>query len=541
MGEDEKSPLDEPSWSFSVQIREADRPELLQPTPAVQVQNDKYPAKPSLSHSSTFKQRFVTAAFFPFFERHFALPDSSSRLIDRLAHTVRTYGWLITAPLAIFILLQVGAPWPWLVVVTVLALVFPPFATILILRSKKKKRMALLMHCLEAIYAALLLELTGFDVMLVIFFAGVLVITASASGGLRNSLTVIGVGSLTAILLYGRVRTGNIEPFSQTNEWIIGGTLILFFTGLGYGYFLLFSGLIRAKKSLQANQDRMTQIHQQVVESIVQPFASDEMILHMLAKDISDAEREKFRKHIRARQQMESLGHRAASVAHDVRNLLQPILILVEMLREHPESKEEAEDLLGEIQSATLRSNDALGQLRRLPERVSGAETCNVVEVVKEVYSLHSKSAGSSMVITLGNEVPSGVHPEVGTVPTVLHQAINNLVVNGLQAMDGAGVLEINVGLEEPGAMLPLIDVSNDMPVVRISVRDTGCGMTEEVCDRIFEPYFTTKASGGGTGLGLASTHAVVTLMGGVVRVQSKVAVGTQFSLILPTVSASPK
>jgi CheY-like chemotaxis protein len=128
--------------------------------------------------------------------------------------------------------------------------------------------------------------------------------------------------------------------------------------------------------------------------------------------------------------------------------------------------------------------------------------------------------------------------------PTQIHQIIMNLCTNAAHAMrENGGILE--VGLHQVQVDQELCAAHPDLrpgPGVALTVRDTGCGMTQEVLDRIFEPYFTTKEKGEGTGLGLAVVHGIVTGYGGVISVESEPARGSVFKMYLPAVeTATPQ
>jgi CheY-like chemotaxis protein len=125
--------------------------------------------------------------------------------------------------------------------------------------------------------------------------------------------------------------------------------------------------------------------------------------------------------------------------------------------------------------------------------------------------------------------------------PTQIHQIIMNLCTNAAQAMrENGGILDVS--LHQVQADQDLCAAHPDLrpgPCVTLTVGDTGCGMTPEVLDRIFEPYFTTKEKGEGTGLGLAVVHGIVTGYGGVISVKSESALGSVFKIYLPAVETS--
>ena len=113
-----------------------------------------------------------------------------------------------------------------------------------------------------------------------------------------------------------------------------------------------------------------------------------------------------------------------------------------------------------------------------------------------------------------------------------MHQVVINLVTNGVQAIGNRlGTVTVSLTAVAPGAM-------NEKPIIRLTVRDTGCGMNTETMQRIFEPFFTTKSVGEGTGLGLSMVHGIVTSHRGTIRVESEPGQGTCFTIELPTLAA---
>jgi len=120
--------------------------------------------------------------------------------------------------------------------------------------------------------------------------------------------------------------------------------------------------------------------------------------------------------------------------------------------------------------------------------------------------------------------------------PSQVHQVIMNLCVNAFNAMkDRGGVLDLR--LEEIGVDEPVSASPNDLPVgryLKLTVQDSGCGMEKGVIARIFEPYFTTRAEGEGTGLGLSTVHGILQSAGGAITVQSEIGNGTVFCVYLP-------
>ena len=160
--------------------------------------------------------------------------------------------------------------------------------------------------------------------------------------------------------------------------------------------------------------------------------------------------------------------------------------------------------------------------------------------ILKEALKLVRSSIPTTIDIRQKIEATTGV---VFADPTQIHQVIMNLCTNAYHAMlPSGGVLGVSLTSVEIGAGDEKAEslVLSPGPYLRLEVSDTGCGMERKTMDRIFEPYFTTKEKGKGTGLGLAMVHGIVNRYGGTVLVYSEFGVGTSFNVYLPHVLLNP-
>jgi PAS domain S-box-containing protein len=248
--------------------------------------------------------------------------------------------------------------------------------------------------------------------------------------------------------------------------------------------------------------------------------------------DITDHMR--LEEQLRQAQKMEAIGQLAGGVAHDFNNMLLVINGYAEMLLEKTEPDHPQHAALAGIREAGRRASGLTNQLlafsRKSPMR---ARWLNVNEVVTASESLLRRLIGEQIRLIVVSD------PEVGLVRADrghLEQVLLNLVVNARDAMPQGGEIRI----ETASIAIPFTAAALAEPpevaerYVRISVSDTGCGMSDEVAARVFEPFFTTKEVGRGTGLGLSVVHGVVTQNGGVIRVHSEVGVGTTFEIFFP-------
>lgn len=237
-------------------------------------------------------------------------------------------------------------------------------------------------------------------------------------------------------------------------------------------------------------------------------------------------------------QRLESLGTLAGGIAHDLNNILTPVLATAQLLQlKFPNTNEQIRTLLKIIETNTRRGADLVKQVLQFARGVEGKRAIvQVKHLIGEVKQIAEKTFPKSI------ELLTTVDPDLWLVSgdvTHLHQVLMNLAVNARDAMPNGGTLTIsaeNVFVDEKHARMNL-DASVGS-YIGITVKDTGTGMPAEIVDRIFEPFFTTKEMGQGTGLGLSTVRGIVKSHGGFIDVFSKVGEGTTFKVFLPTVEA---
>lgn len=234
-------------------------------------------------------------------------------------------------------------------------------------------------------------------------------------------------------------------------------------------------------------------------------------------------------------QRLESLGTLAGGIAHDLNNILTPILVMPKILQlRQPQLDERSLELLKTIEESAQRGANMVKQILTFTrgtggERIPLAVAPLLQEVIKVIEQTFPKA------IAIREEIPSQSLSKVAADSTHLHQVLMNLCVNARDAMPNGGVLTLSL---EPYFIDQTFVQSNlDAQVghyVLITIADTGIGIPPEVRDRIFDPFFTTKAHGQGTGLGLSTVLGIVKSYGGFVEVWSEVGKGTQFKVYLP-------
>ncbi|MFO8240686.1 MAG: PAS domain S-box protein, partial [Dissulfuribacterales bacterium] len=237
---------------------------------------------------------------------------------------------------------------------------------------------------------------------------------------------------------------------------------------------------------------------------------------------------------LRQSQKMEAIGTLAGGIAHDFNNILSSVLGYTELSMDEVEKGSLLHQNLSQVLSSGNRAKDLVQQILALSRKEAQEFIPTpIVPLVKEALKMFRSTFPSSIEIKENISIEKGI---VYAEPTQLHQLIINLATNAKQAMsDGGGVLEVtvetvnfdeNIEKKYP-AMVP-------GKYVRIFVSDTGCGISEQDFDRVFEPYFTTSETGTGTGLGLSLVHGIVKSHSGHIAVYSEPGEGTTFQIYLP-------
>ena len=250
-------------------------------------------------------------------------------------------------------------------------------------------------------------------------------------------------------------------------------------------------------------------------------------------------ERKKFESHMRQMQKIESIGNLAAGIAHDFNNILFPIVGMSELLLEDlpPESNER--ENAEEIYKAGKRGSDLVKQILAFSRQSDQKPIpTRIQKVLKEVSKLIHSTIPANIEITWDIQQDCGM---VMADPTQLHQIAMNLITNSYHAVD-PGNGKIDIQLKEKEFKKHSIAKTRMEPgcYATLSVSDNGCGIDSETLEMIFEPYFTTKAQGKGTGLGLAVVHGIVKECGGEIFVTSESGKGSSFEVCIPLMKSEP-
>lgn len=274
-------------------------------------------------------------------------------------------------------------------------------------------------------------------------------------------------------------------------------------------------------------------------------FDQDELrLLEELANDLAFSimtlrmrnEREQLRKALLQAQKMEAIGTLAGGIAHDFNNILGAIITCSEIALDEIPDDHPVHDDLDHILKAGLRGKALVKQILSFSR--TGEQERQAVRLhslVKECLKLLRASLPSTIDLRQHLPVDTG---SVLVDPTQIHQVIMNLCTNAAQAI-GEQVGELAVNLAPVALDAETVADSPSLPggsYLKLTVKDSGHGMTADVQDRIFEPFYTTRKKSGGTGLGLAVVYGIVKRNGGAITVDSTPGSGTAFHVFLPRI-----
>ena len=253
----------------------------------------------------------------------------------------------------------------------------------------------------------------------------------------------------------------------------------------------------------------------------------EEKLIGAVAREISlivdqeeaQAERAKLQNQLVHADRLATIGQLAAGVAHELNEPLGSILGFAQLIGKCPDLPSQAREDTDRIIRASLYAREVIKKLlvfaRQMPSNVAPVDFNRVIS--DGLYFLEARCAksGIDVVRDFAEELP-----QINADPARLQQILINLVVNAVHAMPDGGTLSISTGSDDES--------------VHLIVEDTGMGMSEEILDKIFLPFFTTKDVDEGTGLGLAVVHGIVASHGGSINAESREGEGTRFTVRLP-------
>lgn len=246
------------------------------------------------------------------------------------------------------------------------------------------------------------------------------------------------------------------------------------------------------------------------------------------------SQRKQIETQLRQAQKMEALGSLAGGIAHDFNNILTPLIGFTDMTIRQVEKGSDAWENLEEVRDASYRAKELVGRILAFSRKgEQHMESVDFVSVLQEV--IHLLRASIPATIDIHQQINQS-ELYILADSTQLHQVVMNLATNACDAMKKQrGVLSISLNKDTFVKRQHLIN--DTLPAgsyCRLSISDTGEGMTEDTMLRIFEPYFTTKGMGEGTGLGLSVVHGIVDSHNGHIDIRSSPGSGTTFTIYFP-------
>lgn len=247
----------------------------------------------------------------------------------------------------------------------------------------------------------------------------------------------------------------------------------------------------------------------------------------------TESERELFEQQFYQAQRLESIGRLAGGVAHDLNNLLSPILGYGEMLVDSIAAHDPRRNQVQEVVNAGLRARDLVRQLLAFSRKQTlEFKTFDLNGLIQDFRKLLRRTIREDVQLTV--KLDQGLPFIQGDVGQ-LEQVVMNLVVNSQDALEEEGEITIETSKRYLGVSdVALLKNMKPGAYVMLAVTDNGCGMDSSVCDQIFEPFFTTKSRDRGTGLGLATVYGIVQQHNGNIVVSSIQGEGTTFTIYLP-------
>ncbi len=282
-------------------------------------------------------------------------------------------------------------------------------------------------------------------------------------------------------------------------------------------------------------------VQAKVSVTMVRNEAGKPIYLISIVQDITsqkelEGERNTLQAQLAHTQKMEAVGTLAGGIAHDFNNILTAILGYADMAKAHIPADNPSRKYIDQVFKAGNRSKQLVQQILTLSRHGQiDKKNMELSSIVHEVLKLLRSSLPASI------ELQSDIDSDCGKIlanSTQIHQVVMNLCTNAFHAIEQEkGVIKVTLKRTQLGDVdLARYPGLSPGAYVQFIVSDSGHGMDQDTCGKIFDPYFTTKAKGKGTGLGLSVTHGIVKSYAGDIAVHSKAGVGTTFTILLPVI-----
>ncbi len=269
-----------------------------------------------------------------------------------------------------------------------------------------------------------------------------------------------------------------------------------------------------------------------IIASLLKNKKGEAIGFQGLARDVT--QQKLMENSLKHTQKMEAIGNLAGGVAHDFNNILSGIIGSAQLIKKHSAQESSVQPYVEQIMKASKRATGLVKQILLFSRKTESEKIpSDMQQIAQEVIKLLRASIPST--IEIKSEFKENLLPILAD-QTQMHQVFMNLCSNAAHAMkDDGGCLElILTDATVTQKVQKGIDQILPGDYIKLSVSDTGKGMDQQTVDKIFDPYFTTKEIGSGTGLGLATVHGIVKDHNGHIQVESKIGNGTVFNIFFP-------
>lgn len=364
-------------------------------------------------------------------------------------------------------------------------------------------------------------------------------VLAAVFMGIRTSLVALTINGgtilLIGILLSHGVLQWHFHVENAIEKWVVMALNFIFLNAIvAISVAYISRGLMISLKQEQTTRASLERKHEELVDFTRQLKAEIfERKKAEAEQKHQEEERRKLEVQLRQAQKMEAIGTLAGGIAHDFNNILSSVIGYTELALDEAEQGSMLRDDLQEIYTAGNRAKDLVRQILTFARRTDEKATPTLISsIVKEALKMLRSAIPTT--IDIRQDIRS--HSLVMADPTRIHQVFMNLCTNAAQAMeDDGGILTVRLCDEK--IQPDIIEKNKGMTpgdYLKIEISDTGKGIPEKELDSIFDPYFTTKPVGEGTGLGLSVVHGIVETYNGKISVESRLGQGTDFTVYLP-------
>lgn len=287
---------------------------------------------------------------------------------------------------------------------------------------------------------------------------------------------------------------------------------------LGLSFSILITALVRMTQLARMRAHVLNQTNEELKNEITDRIHTEEL-------------KQKLEVALLQGQKLQAMGTLAGGIAHDFNNLLYAIIGYTEMSREDVPKDTQVFKNLGKILEASYRGQELIARILAFSRRQHHHfDSIDLKDTVEAALSLLKPTIPASVLIEFkpADAIIQGNQNQI-------HQVLVNLINNAVDAMDGEGIIHIDMSNISPNDPL-LKEFHGALPqnYCKIEISDTGHGMDQATMERIFEPFYTTKEVGKGTGLGLSIVHSIIKEHQGEITVSSQLGRGTKFTLFLP-------